>query len=642
MFASACNVDIPPMTFVGLSEINFKYEDGDYIEFYVNKPDNIDVNALEVIVDGKNVYDGGDLHEFNLIKYDLVSTTEQVLVSYGGTIIDGFCWKSGSVSQSEVEDLKEFEELELGECWNSGELINGGHFIRDDYLEYEGWTVGVMDTPGEKNELEIAPPEAFIEIQSGELLGYENIKINFDGRQSYDEYGLDLEYYWDFGNGEFSEKANPTEITYNEVGNYVVELKVSNTVGHTDKDYAYVSVLPKFEIESQSEIEEGESYSSQSESDELKAPLEESLVVLSIHDFMANPEGSDTGKEWIEIYNQGEAGFAVGWTLDDVDGGSTPFNLDAVYFEENEKVKLYNSETRVNLNNSNEKVRLFSRERLVNEIEYKIAKSGVSYLNLLNEETEESPEDEEINIEELTNGTNLTSNYNAVRITEVLPNPEGNDSGNEWVEIWNFGEQEVSLEDWVIQVNKKKVTMENISLKPGNYKAIDLTGVSNSGGTIALYNSAENKVDELVYSDVVEGNSYSLMGDKWIWSEFLSKGSLNPKVEFIQEIVIDHLEVDQKLVFENVEIFYDSLDVLIEQGDMVKVEYIVDVLLSIEKVMDDDLATGGILKNESNVEAPKLGYKIWVYIGIYILSSIIAFAFRKPLLRFMKTKLQEV
>jgi hypothetical protein len=38
--ASGCAVEIPAMTFIGLSEINYAHPDGDYVEFFVNKPEN--------------------------------------------------------------------------------------------------------------------------------------------------------------------------------------------------------------------------------------------------------------------------------------------------------------------------------------------------------------------------------------------------------------------------------------------------------------------------------------------------------------------------------------------------------------------------------------------------------------------------
>lgn len=621
--ACSCQVELPSMTFVALSEVNFAYSDGDYLEFFVNRPENIDTDSLEIELDGKNIYDGFRLEKYNVIQKDLVGTTEQIFVKYGGEIIDAVCWKNSKVSSSEVEDVDLFESLNFGECVDSEEVNKGMHLAREQMPDYS-WSQTFLNTPGNENSFERSTPLAKIDIQSGETIGYGEINLNLDGGKSIDENGLELVYEWDFGNGGKSEKVNPDNIKFDEVGSYVIELKVTNSMGGFDEDFLFVTVLP-----------DGANDDNDIYVDEAVEEVAESFIDLRIHDFMANPEGSDTGNEWIDIFNNGESGFGKGWWLDDSEGQSSRYDLSEVYFEKSQIVRIMNSDSKIGLNNSNDSVRVLKGENLIDEISYETTVSGESYKDM-------SEENEEIVKEDKSEEDTVEVNYEfseKIKISELMPNPQGNDTGNEWVELLNEGAN-INLGGWYLMLNSKKVNLDGFSIQGDNYESIEVKGFSNSSGVVQLYDPDDKLIDEVEYDKSVEGNSYSLVDGEWIWTEYVSMGSENIIIDNSEGTVEDIDEVSQTITISSLSLIYKDLPAEVEVGGKVEFKYINDELLEIEVIEAAEITLGGlvtedVLNEESN-------NKIWLYILMYSIALIIAFYFRKPLLEFAKTKFGEI
>jgi hypothetical protein len=622
-YAYACNSEIPKLTFVYLSEVNFSYEDGDYIEFFINKPENIEKDLLSIEVDGKNVYEGFELSEYNIIKKDLVSTTEQIFVKYGDEIIDAVCWKNESVSSNEIEEVELFESLDFGDCNDSSEIGKNLHLAKQNLI-LNKWSLTVSDTPGEDNIFDSEMPKALINIQSGETIGVGSLTINLDGSKSSDENNLDLSYSWDFGGMEKSLKENPDSITFNKAGSYVIELSIENELGETDQDYLFITVLPEtleFEDKESDYVEE-----------EIIEEVDEvvSNVNLVIVDFMANPEGSDSGNEWIDLKNTGEAGYGVSWSLDDSEGQSSPHDLSQAYFESNEITRISNSDSSIGLNNSDDAVRLFKNNELINEFKYEVAKSGISYL-----EFDKVEEDNEVD---------LINNYefsDSIRINELLPNPEGNDSGNEWVEIYNYDETSKSLAGWYLMLNTKKITLDDYSIQTNQHLAIGVSGFSNSGGTVVLYDPNNEMVSSVDYDISIEGQSYSFIDEDWMWSSNITKSFGNFELKLAEGEVESIDEIEQIITISSISLLYENLPSGVEVGGHVNFSYAKDELVSIELDNSNEITLGGFgLQSElDNVEKDKA---MWPYIIIYGLAGIIAVCFRKPLFSFVKTKLGEI
>lgn len=65
--------------------------------------------------------------------------------------------------------------------------------------------------------------------------------VSFDGSLSFDVDDTDLEYEWDFDNGDFSSAQNPIYV-FNEAGQYTVRLSVKDSAGQAQQDSQLIKV----------------------------------------------------------------------------------------------------------------------------------------------------------------------------------------------------------------------------------------------------------------------------------------------------------------------------------------------------------------------------------------------------------------
>ncbi len=131
-----------------------------------------------------------------------------------------------------------------------------------------------------------------------------------------------------------------------------------------------------------------------------------------------------------------------------------------------------------------------------------------------------------------------------IRINEIFYNPEGNDEGQEWVEIKNEDDGIISItDDWRFSERENKhfiiPSQETLSIEPGGYAVIanstssfleaypDFTGtlfkssfsLNNSSATLALYNG-DLELDAVSYASssggYENGKSLQKIGGEWL------------------------------------------------------------------------------------------------------------------------------
>lgn len=85
-------------------------------------------------------------------------------------------------------------------------------------------------------------------------------------------------------------------------------------------------------------------------------------------------------------------------------------------------------------------------------------------------------------------------------VNEFEQNPDGTDSGNEWIELYNPGTSSVDLTDWVLTANGGSPVSKTLSssIPAGGYLVITDSGqwLDNSGASVTLEDSFGNLVDE--------------------------------------------------------------------------------------------------------------------------------------------------
>lgn len=103
--------------------------------------------------------------------------------------------------------------------------------------------------------------------------------------------------------------------------------------------------------------------------------------------------------------------------------------------------------------------------------------------------------------------------YAAVYVNEVELNPQGNDAGNEWVEI--YSDEAKNMSGWYIKNSGgDKFYFPNITIEVNNFYVLDnLDGLDNSDENISLYNEFNFLQDELTLLEDNDNNDNSWQRD---------------------------------------------------------------------------------------------------------------------------------
>lgn len=154
----------------------------------------------------------------------------------------------------------------------------------------------------------------------------------------------------------------------------------------------------------------------------------------------------------------------------------------------------------------------------------------------------------------------------SISISEVMPNPKGKDSGNEWVELQNNSNQAINIQGWQLKTKKNHQIKEPLIIPPqgiisiANLKAT----LRNKNETLQLISADNQVVEEVQYANAKEGLSYSKVKyhypskTKIIWEWTVpTKNSQNPElIQTLAKIIAlknDSLEVsinDKKLTLQ--------------------------------------------------------------------------------------------
>lgn len=189
------------------------------------------------------------------------------------------------------------------------------------------------------------------------------------------------------------------------------------------------------------------------------------FTAVRINELMANSDGSDTGAEWVEIVNAGQAPVDLtGWTLGDSTRARHAF--DGWVLGPGEAVVVGGSAvtaphldlepSTLSLTNSQDTVVLRDGDgTVVDRVEYQRAESGVSF----NRDPDGGASGDFVLHSALGAGSSPgtradgTSWGASVVVNEVLPDPAGSDGGHEFVELVNPTQVTLDLAGWTLGDN---------------------------------------------------------------------------------------------------------------------------------------------------------------------------------------------
>jgi hypothetical protein len=223
-------------------------------------------------------------------------------------------------------------------------------------LVNKSWNWSEDITQGTENKINKTnrPPVIKIDFPKSELLIHE--KIILDSSDSYDPDGDLIIKEWRVGDNLFHDDI--LTLAFDKVGNQKIDLMISD------------GVLTSFEtitlnVGAQNLV-----------------PISRGEINLElINEVAPNPTGSDQA-EFIELYNNNAIEIDLsGYYLDDIDGGSKPYQfMNNFGIQPFSYLVLKKEETKLSLNNESDSIRLLDdKQKLLQQIDYDNAEEGVSY-----------------------------------------------------------------------------------------------------------------------------------------------------------------------------------------------------------------------------------------------------------------------
>lgn len=211
----------------------------------------------------------------------------------------------------------------------------------------------------------IDPLQVQIYVQDGELSGVGHTTVNF---QAIAKAGsiVTATCRWTFSDGYSSDSCNPPPHAFIQVGVTSVNLEAVNQCGNTLKQEIKVTVQPDPTSVPTSPTEK------------LTSQYDGSRLMLS--SALPNPEGAETGHEWVEIRNREQRPVSlVGWTLAVGKTSIKKYPLSGS-LEPLSRLRLYDSEMKFKLPNTESVLTLLDpRGKEVSSISWKVAEEGITY-----------------------------------------------------------------------------------------------------------------------------------------------------------------------------------------------------------------------------------------------------------------------
>ncbi|MDP3043133.1 MAG: lamin tail domain-containing protein [bacterium] len=121
-------------------------------------------------------------------------------------------------------------------------------------------------------------------------------------------------------------------------------------------------------------------------------------------------------------------------------------------------------------------------------------------------------------------------------INEFLPNTEGADAEEEWIELKNAGGAKINLLNWKLDDSEggsKPYAFKNdLWLNAGKFFTVERVesglALNNNADAIRLFNDLDELMDEVEYEATVKGASYARgQNNKWFWTNILTPGEEN-------------------------------------------------------------------------------------------------------------------
>ena len=135
---------------------------------------------------------------------------------------------------------------------------------------------------------------------------------------------------------------------------------------------------------------------------------------------------------------------------------------------------------------------------------------------------------------ESTDLIKVTIFSSSIFISEFLPDPEGEDSGKEWIEIVNTSERIEDISHWGISTDREKITFvfpDGSYISPKGFLLLSssVTNISlpNNGGSVFLFYPSGDVAQEIKYDKIEEGYSIARKTKDYFYTKTPTPGMEN-------------------------------------------------------------------------------------------------------------------
>ena len=155
--------------------------------------------------------------------------------------------------------------------------------------------------------------------------------------------------------------------------------------------------------------------------------------------------------------------------------------------------------------------------------------------------------------------TSATTYPGGIFINEILPNAEGADEENEWVELYNSNSFEVDLFGWKISDSKggtkNYVFPEDKKIKANKFLVLKRPEtkitLNNDQDQLNLYSPNNDIKDTVSYSSAPNNQSYNKTPSGWRWSASLSPAGANVVAAATSKILPKDKKNDNNIIEDN-------------------------------------------------------------------------------------------
>jgi PKD repeat protein len=307
---------------------------------------------------------------------------------------------------------------------------------------------------------------------------------------------------------------------------------------------------------------------------------------IVINEFVPDPV--DGEEEWVELYNNTEREIDLtGFYIEEGSGAKTFLNgkIPSKGFFVIEKIKGY-------LNNSGDIIFLKDPSgRIIDKVVYgdwddgnladnaPTAKDPYSIARIFNgKDTNEDNLD--FKVARPTKGApnqilNTENFVSGIVINEILPNPKGDDSEKEFIELKNLNNFDVELVNWYLQDSSNRKFKISSKIPKNGFLVIfrkdSKITLNNSGDCVKLFQPDGTLVDSVCYSGKALENVSFARNEKgeFEWTEILTPGKEN-EIKKPNQKPKAQISVEKEKILVGEEIFFDGSDSLDPDGDNLK------------------------------------------------------------------------